>query len=315
MTDDERRIISEYVARVSGAGAGPQGGNPWGGSVPPTQARPPLPPVDPAADALIAQLFQQYPEARYRLTQTAFVQEAALVEAQNRIRQLEWERDQAQAQAQQAQMQAQQAQQAPRQGGGFLGGLFGGGGQQRPAPQPAYQPQPAYAPPPQPQYPPGYNPQAFQQPPQQQQGPSFLGGALRTAAGVAGGVVVGNMLMNAFSHHGQDSHAAGAGGLGGLGGFGAGAAGGALPPASPWSDPGQVAAAQGWDAGGAKDYGGPDKFAPQSGYEPDATPASWSQGGGGGGWQDDGSSSGGYDSGSGGGDGGDYGSGGSNNDC
>ena len=34
--------------------------------------------------------------------------------------------------------------------------------------------------------------------------------ALRTAAGVAGGVVVGNMLMNAFSHHGQDATAAAA---------------------------------------------------------------------------------------------------------
>ncbi|RBP80102.1 DUF2076 domain-containing protein [Marinomonas rhizomae] len=32
---------------------------------------------------------------------------------------------------------------------------------------------------------------------------SFLGGALQTAAGVAGGVVVGNMLMNMFSHHSE----------------------------------------------------------------------------------------------------------------
>ena len=30
---------------------------------------------------------------------------------------------------------------------------------------------------------------------------SFLGGALQTAAGVAGGVVVGSMLMNMFGHH------------------------------------------------------------------------------------------------------------------
>jgi hypothetical protein len=300
MTDEERRIIGDYVARVSGAGTGgapaagnPQG-NPWGGSVPQTQARPPLPPVDPEADAFIGQLLQQYPEARYRLTQTAFVQEAALVEAQNRIRQLEWERDQARSQAQQA--QAQPA--APRQGGGFLGGLFGGG-QQRPAPgnmPPGYPPQQqGYAPQPQPQYPPGYNPQAFQQP--QQQGPSFLGGALRTAAGVAGGMVVGNMLMNAFSHHGQDASAA-------AGGFGGGQAAGL--GGSPWQNPDAVAASQGWDGGGGpKDFGAPDKFAQQPAYQPDATPTSWDGGGGGSYAPDDGSG--------GGGDGGDYGS--SSNDC
>jgi hypothetical protein len=235
------------------------------------------------ADQFIAQLFQQYPEARYRITQTAFVQESALVEAQNRIRQLEWERDQARAQAQQA---AQQGQAAPRQGGGFLGGLFGGG--QRPAAppagfgqQPGYAPPPAYAPPP--QYPPGYNPQAFAP---QQQGPSFLGSALRTAAGVAGGMVVGNMLMNAFSHHhGQDATAA------------AGSA--------PWGGPSQLNTSQAWDAGGPmKDQGyiGQDKFAaaPDPGYVPDATPASWSGGGG-----DD----------AGGSDWGGSDSGGSNNDC
>ena len=38
----------------------------------------PLPPVDREADALIAELFTRYPEARYRITQTAFVQEHAL---------------------------------------------------------------------------------------------------------------------------------------------------------------------------------------------------------------------------------------------
>jgi hypothetical protein len=264
MTDEERRIISEFVARIAGAGPAPAAAGPWG-SVPQTEARQPLPPVDPMADQHIAQLFQQYPEARYRLTQTAFVQEAALVEAQNRIRQLEWERDQARAQAQQAQQQP-----AQRQGGGFFGGLFGGGQPQRP-PQGNMPPQ-GYAPPPQPQYPPGYNPQAFQQP--QQQGPSFLGGALRTAAGVAGGLVVGNMLMNAFSGHGSGGHAAAAGGS---------------PLATPTSGMDQ--------GGGFKDAGGPDKFANQGGYAPDNTPTSW----GGGYGNDDGSSSGGGDWGDGGG--------------
>lgn len=305
MTDEERRIISEYVARVAGAvppPAAPSG--PWGqagGSVPQTQAPQPLPPVDPVADQFIGQLFQQYPEARYRITQTAFIQEAALVEAQNRIRQLEWERDQARAQAQQA---AQQ--QAPRQGGGFLGGLFGGGAsQQRPA-QPAYPPQ-GYAPPPQPQYPPGYNPQAFQPQPQQQ-GPSFLGGALRTAAGVAGGVVVGNMLLNAFSHHNDANAAAAAGGFGG--GFGGLGGGG-----SPWTNTAAPQLGGGWDQGGGfKDPSGADKFAAPA-PAPDATPANWGGDGNPGHGGDEGSGSGGGDWGGGGGGddgGGDFGGG---NDC
>jgi hypothetical protein len=80
MTNEERDIISQFIARVSG---GPASSGFASGSVPATQ--PALPPVDRDADALIAQLFQQYPEARYRITQLAFVQEHALVEAQNRI--------------------------------------------------------------------------------------------------------------------------------------------------------------------------------------------------------------------------------------
>ena len=62
----------------------------------PVQARrQPLPPIDPEADRLIADLFARNPEARYRITQMAFVQEHALVEAQNRIHRLQWELQQA----------------------------------------------------------------------------------------------------------------------------------------------------------------------------------------------------------------------------
>jgi hypothetical protein len=172
MNDEERRIITQYVERVAGAAPAPAAAaSPWGGSsVPATQGRPPLPPVDREADALISDLFTRYPEARYRLTQTAFVQEAALVESQNRIRQLEWEVENARTQAQQAQQSR--------------GGLFGGGARQ----------QPPMAPPPQPVYPPGYNPGMLQQ---GRGGSGFLGTALTTAAGVAGGMVLGNMLMGA----------------------------------------------------------------------------------------------------------------------
>ena len=87
MNNDERDLIEKFFARVSGA---PQGGF---ASVPST--RPNLPPIDPEADQFIAQEFQKYPEARYRITQMAVVQEAALVEAQNRIQQLQFQLQQA----------------------------------------------------------------------------------------------------------------------------------------------------------------------------------------------------------------------------
>jgi hypothetical protein len=162
MTDDERRIISEYVQRVAGAAQpAAASASPWGGRAPSVAPTPQLPPVDREADAMIAQLFQQYPEARYRITQTAFVQEHALVQAQNRIQELEWEVENASRQAQAANSR------------GFLG--FGGS---RPAAMP---------PRPMPQYPPGYNAQALQG----RQGPGFLGTAMMTAAGVAGGMVLG----------------------------------------------------------------------------------------------------------------------------
>eukprot|EP01031_Cornospumella_fuschlensis_P010198 gene10198-12505_t len=82
--------------------AAPVSSSPWGSRVPQTGAQPApnLPPIEPAADAFIAELFQKYPEARFRLTQTAFVQEHALVQAQNRIQELEWELE---AQTRQAQ--------------------------------------------------------------------------------------------------------------------------------------------------------------------------------------------------------------------
>ncbi|HUB44925.1 MAG TPA: DUF2076 family protein [Acetobacteraceae bacterium] len=199
MTNEERDIISQFIARVGGAPAGGQSSM-FSGSVPAT-TQPALPPVDPDADSLIRQMFQRYPEAPYRITQLAFIEEHALAEAQNRIQRLEWELQQ----AKQAAQQAPQQQQSSGSGGGFFSGLFGGGRSQsapQPGPGPAWNqggamppPQPQYqqAPPP-PQYPPSYQPGMFQP-----QGSGFLGGALRTAAGVAGGVVAGNLLMDLFS--------------------------------------------------------------------------------------------------------------------
>ena len=197
MTPEERDIIGRFIARVGGA---QQSGFSSGSSVPATQAQ--LPPIDPEADSFINQQFNASPQARYRITQMAFVQEAALAEAQNRIKQLEY-------QLQQSQQQAQS--QGQRSGGGLFGGLFGGG-QSRPQ-----QPQQQYAPPPQPSYPPGYRPGMFSG-----GGSGFMGSALSTAAGVAGGVLAADALTSMFSGgHGGF----GGGGFGG-GGFGGGFGGG-----------------------------------------------------------------------------------------
>jgi hypothetical protein len=258
MTDEERRIITEYVTRVAGASRpAPASSSPWGGRVPqtgPQQA--PLPPVEPEADAMIAELFNRYPEARFRITQTAFVQEHALVAAQNRIQELEWELENQTRQAQAAQNR------------GFLG--LGGS---RPAPMP---------PPPQPQYPPNYNPQALQG----RQGSGFLGTALTTAAGVAGGLVVGNMLMNAFSgSHGAASAASAA--TGAAGSF----ANEAVPTSSAWTDPGTAAASQGWgtDQGSGSDSANTDYGVSNAGYDndPGLNDASGGYDDGGGGYDDD----------------------------
>ncbi len=208
MTNEERDLISQFVARVGGNAAGG-----FSRSVPSTQSS--LPPIDPEADRFIGEQFATHPEARYRVTQMAVVQEAALAEAASRMQRMQAELDSLR----------QQMQQAPQQGQsrGFLGGLFGGG-QSAPSPQqqqspwnqgrpnqPQYAPQAAYAP----QYPPNVQPGTFQN-----SGSGFLGSALKTAAGVAGGVVAGNLLMDMFSGHG--------GGLGG--GFGGGGFGGAGMP-------------------------------------------------------------------------------------
>lgn len=215
MTDEERRIIGDYVMRVAGVQqAASVSSSPWGGRVPQTgaaQPAPNLPPVEPAADAFIADLFAKYPEARFRLTQTAFVQEHALVQAQNRIQELEWELENTSRQAQAANSR------------GFLG--FGGS---RPQPMP---------PRPQPMQPPG-----GMMP--QRQGPGFLGTAMMTAAGVAGGLVLGNMLMNAFSGGGSAAAATSSGA------FGQDASGGS----SAWTDPG-AAANSGWGGNDASSAG------------------------------------------------------------
>ena len=141
-------------------------------------------PRDAGAEQLIKQHLQNQPGAPYYMSQAILIQEAALKKLNAQVTDMENRLAQA------------QQQQAPQQSsGGFLSSLFGGGS------RPAAQQQPAWGnPPPQPQ-------QQYA-PPQQQsaapaaRGTGFLGGALQTAVGVAGGVVMADMLTSMF-HHSQ----------------------------------------------------------------------------------------------------------------
>jgi len=262
MTNEERDLITRFIQRVGGV---PQASG-FGGTVPATQPpAQPLPPIDRDADALIGDLFNRNPEARYRITQLAFVQEHALVEAQNVINRLQWELQQAkQAAAQQPQSSPWGAAAQPQQssGGGIFSGLFGSGRPQQAAPPPP--PPPQYAPPP-PQYPPGYQPGMFGQ-----SGTGFFGSALRTAAGVAGGVLAADAITSLFR--------GGAGGFGG--GFGGGypaAPMGFVPEAAPQANP--------WGGGGGS---APDPY-DQGGAAKDSSDTGWTStdpGSGQGGWQD-----------------------------
>ncbi|MGA8740375.1 MAG: DUF2076 domain-containing protein [Terracidiphilus sp.] len=173
---------------------------------------------DPDAEALLNQKLGPNPDALYMLAQTVLVQNIAL--------------DQAKAQVSQLQQQVQQFQQHPQKAHttSFLGRLLG---EHDPAPQqpqqqapaPAYQPVPQYAPPAQP-YP------QYSQPPYQQTQyvpvggqPSFLRGAMQTAAGVAAGALAFEgveSILNGFGHgFGQGGYGFGGPGYG-IGGFGMG---------------------------------------------------------------------------------------------
>ena len=140
-----------------------------------------------AADFIRSQIARQ-PNAPYYMAQTIVVQEQALNAAQGRIQQLEHE------------LASRPA------GGGFLSSLFGGG-QARPQQHPSYQPQPPYQ---QPMHgmPPHGTPGMGGMAPRG--GGGFLAGAAQTAMGVAGGVLLGNMIADAFGG-GDEAKAADAG--------------------------------------------------------------------------------------------------------
>ena len=169
-------------------------------------------PRDAQAEARIKEHMTRQPAAGYFMTQSILVQEHALksLDAQNKqqaqqIQQLQDELQQAKSQS---------AQPAPSSGG-FLSSIFGGGSSRdsqpaQSAPQssgggwrePA---RPAFGQPaPQQNY--GAPQQNYQQPQQAPAAPigsGFLGGALKTAAGVAGGVMLAEGISSLFNHNSQ----------------------------------------------------------------------------------------------------------------
>lgn len=143
---------------------------------------------DAQAELQINRHLNEQPAAPYYMAQAIIIQEAALKQLDQRVKELE---------GQIAQLQQNGAGQ--QSSGGFLAGLFGGGNG-RSAPSPQAQAQARQ------QNNAAWNnqPQGGYAPQQQQATPSragsFLGGALQTAAGVAGGVMLADMLTGMFRH-------------------------------------------------------------------------------------------------------------------
>ncbi|MGD9740729.1 MAG: DUF2076 domain-containing protein [Bauldia sp.] len=121
-------------------------------------------PRDPEAEALIRQRVAEQPSSAYYMAQTIVVQEQALAAAQDRIQQLEY---------------------SGNRGGGLFGGLFGGGSRPPPVPSRNVRNQ-GY----------GYNDPGYGR---GGGGGGFLAGAAQTAVGVAGGVLLANLITGAFS--------------------------------------------------------------------------------------------------------------------
>jgi hypothetical protein len=117
------------------------------------------PPRDPEAEALIRRHLGSQPGAPYYMAQAIVIQEQALANAQARVQDLE-----------------QRLAGRPA-GSGFLSGLFGGGGETR-------RPERSAA----------GHPGAYRS-----SGGGFLAGAMQTALGVAGGVLIADAIASAFA--------------------------------------------------------------------------------------------------------------------
>ncbi|MDX9676314.1 DUF2076 domain-containing protein [Pseudomonas zeae] len=165
-------------------------------------------PRDAQAEARIKEHLTRQPAAGYFMTQAILVQEAALKSLDEQNKQLTRQVQQLQAELQAA--KAQSAAPASSGGGGFLSSIFGGS--PRPAPtqsapastggwrEPAAQ-QNFAAPAPQQNF--GAPPPNYAQQAAPAAGSSFLGGALKTAAGVAGGVMLAQGISSLFHHNQQ----------------------------------------------------------------------------------------------------------------
>jgi uncharacterized protein len=196
MNNQEREVISDIFRRLEQVADQPR---------------------DPEAERFIAEKLRQQPYAPYAMAQAIHVQEQALTNLHQQVQQLEAELERLQSQ--------------PRQSGGLLASLFGGGPREPERPQ-----RPMGAPFGQPQYgtqagggqwgggQPGMmgggQPGPFGG--AQRGGSGFLGTAMMTAAGVAGGMMLGNALSSAF---GGGGHGGGQGLFGGGQGAQANAAG------------------------------------------------------------------------------------------
>lgn len=234
MNDQERQIIADIFKRLEQTAA---------------QTR------DPDAERLIAEKVRVQPYAPYAMAQALYVQEEALKSLNGQIEQLRAENEQLQNRG--------------SSGGGIFSSIFGGG-QQRPANQgmgqPGFGAQPQQGGPwgqaqqggPGGQQGGPWGGQQPQQPQQQPGGGGFLRGALTTAAGVAGGMVVGSALMNAFSGGGHST-------LGSLSPANTAALGGATGQEAgvqnaSFDDGGSAFQDAGYDDSGSVDVGGDDSW-------------------------------------------------------
>ena len=175
---------------------------------------------DPEAEDYLRRELGSNPDATYILAQTVLVQNIALEQARAQVGQLQQQLQQAQARPQ------------PAHTTSFLGRLLGEKDEPAPPPQqqpqswggpqqpPPYQPVPQYQ---QAQYAPP--PQQYQAPPQyvpaQSGQPSFLRGAMQTAAGVAAGALAFEgveSILHGFGHPGYGMGGMGMGPGMGLGG-------------------------------------------------------------------------------------------------
>ncbi|MCQ1836092.1 DUF2076 domain-containing protein [Neorhizobium galegae] len=189
MSPEERQLLTALFDRIRTAAATPR---------------------DRDAETLIDQATREQPYATYYLAQAVIVQEKGLEAAANRIRELEDRIHQLEAETSEHHR--------AEQSGGFLSSIFGSGQPQQsaPAPRPGIQTGPQSGPwgsAPRQNYRTGSDyDDGYRTPPPSaapwsgqmsapSAGGSFLRGALGTAAGVAGGMLLANSLSGIFGSH------------------------------------------------------------------------------------------------------------------